>query len=171
MTSDDEIITINGLSILKIFVIGLTSLCTLLLLGTGGVGYVNDIPQAIPISFIYSPLALIISLIICAEIRYLSIPKTPLKKDETITERVISEKITSFLGIGWIILTFYNIVSSIFIIWLLIQNAMPSIKESIPQLIVYIESIALFLGAFIGIYLFLYLYIKVNALKYKGYKK
>jgi hypothetical protein len=165
MTSDS-----GELMILKIFLIGLCSLCTLLLIGTGGIGYVNDSPQTIPISFIYNPLVLIISLIICTEIRYLSIPKTTLKKDETITDRVISEKITSFINVGWIILVFYDVTSSIFLIWLIIENVMPSIKELMPQLILYIENIALLIGAFIGIYLLLYLYIKINALKYKEYK-
>jgi hypothetical protein len=162
----------NGVMICaEILVVGFTTLLTVLFFGTDGIGYVNNVPQHIIFSFIYDPLVLIISLIICTEIRYLSIPKTPLNKNETVTDRVISEKVSSFMNTGWMILVFYNIITAISMIWLLLQNAMPSIQESLPKIIDDVKLALMFIGAFIGIYLFLYAYIKVNSLKYRGYKK
>jgi hypothetical protein len=158
-------------SIIYTLIISIITIATCLMIYTGGIGYVDDIPQKTPIFFIYNIWVFVLSLIICMEIKFLLIPKTPLKEDESTYERVVREKWECFLDVTWKILTFYNIASIIFIVWLIIQTEKISISELLLSIINSIWFIFCIIATIAGILAILHIYIKINELKYRDYKK
>lgn len=137
--------------------------------------YVEDRSYTSPFFFVYNVWVFIISLILCTEIKYLSLPRTPLGKYKSIIYKVAVEKFECFNDATIGLSIFYTVISILFILWVIIQNLVLMstfvITVIITVIICLIKVIYLMAVMFGGLWLAAYLYLKLNALKYHNYNK